>query len=155
MGVAIPPRDQADEVQEDLASIASRAAVELDHVVLGRSARAEGLHAVTLLATALRDWSNVNQPAAPDSALNPTTAVVLHRALNEYTEHQAPTQLQEILDKAAEVTELLRAVAEHPGSQNATEIIRLRTFCIDLSKQALAALRSPYDDPQHTFQRLR
>jgi hypothetical protein len=155
MAAAIQARDQSDEVQEDLASLASRAAVELDHVVLGRLARAEGLPAVTRLANSLRDWSDVNQPAAPDSALNPTTAVVLHRALNEYTGHQAPTHLQEILEKAAEVTERLRLVATQPASHDPGEVIRLRTFCIDLSKQALAALRSPYDDPQHSFHRLR
>jgi hypothetical protein len=155
MATAIPARDQLDEVQEDLASLASRAAVELDHIVLGRVDRAGDLSAVTRLATSLRDWSDVNQPAAPDSALNPTTAVVLHRALNEYTGHKAPTQLQEILDKAAEVTERLTTVAKQPASLDGMEVIRLRTFCIDLSKQALAALRSPYDDPQNAFHRLR
>lgn len=146
INVEATPTDVLDW-ETDLASIASRAAAELDDKLLARN----GIHPLTALQK-LSEYlelsvANVADPAKPSSSLNPTTAVLLRRAIPGGHEIN---RLEVLLTEARRLSERLTATATAATSEP-QEIAALRDFCVALSRHALAMRRSPLERPGHPF----
>jgi len=135
------------DLETDIASVASKAAAELDDKLLARN----GNHPLTALQKLSHilesSVANVTDPTKPSSALNPTTAVLLRRAIPGGHEIN---RLEELLFKARKLTERLAATATEAASEP-LELAALRDFCVDLSRHALAMRRSPLERPGHPF----
>lgn len=131
----------------DIASIASRAAAELDNKLLGRNGQ-RPLVCLHKLSEILRSSVvNVANPAELSSSLNPTTTVLLRRSIPGGHEID---RLERLLAEARVLTDRLSATAD-AVTPDPSELIALRDFCLALSRQALAMRRSPLERPGHPF----
>lgn len=124
---------------EDLASLASQAAVALDNLVLGRGS---DLAAVKRLADVVCG-SLETQPA-----IDLTTAVAVHHALVEMSGVTSSKTVDELRKNAMEFIERLSKTAEHESLEPA-EIKNLRDVCVALSRSATALAGPLYDRPTH------
>lgn len=150
MAVPAPERAVVD-AGTDLPSLACEAAVEIDNLARGRNG---DLSAVRALADTITKSVTVDQPSSPASLLNPTTAVVLRRAIGAVTGAGQPRKLDELLSKASEIAASLRSVAATPETPPMPRTLEeLRAFCVALSNSAAAARRPPIERPEHPFRR--
>lgn len=125
--------------QIDLASLASRAAIELDNLMLKRPT---SLEAAQRLAARLSE----RIPSTPASKIpDIATVVALRRALIETPGFTEATTLDELVKNAAQVTGLLSKAGPE------VDLKLLRTFCVALSREATAAQRSPFERPEQPF----
>lgn len=134
----------------DLAWIACQAATELDNLLLGK---AVSVNAVKGLSSALASVAT-GGPAAPSSLIDPTTTVVLGRALRDAD--PALKGLEDLVRVTVHLVDQLRQVAEPPGGRTVEQestLRSLRTFCLALSRHAAAVTPSPANRPDHPFRR--
>jgi hypothetical protein len=125
-----------DELENDLASVAAQAALELDHHALGRPIGfAATQRLVDLISNAVTD---VAQPESPNSLLNPATAVALGKAIDDavHAGQITTTRLEDLIVQAAQFKNRLAAVVGNPGQATSAEKKALRDFCVALSRQA-------------------
>lgn len=124
-----------EELQNDLASVAAQAALELDHHALGRSI---GLSATQQLVSLIGRAVDVAEPESPTSLLNPATAVALGKAIDEavHAGRATTTRVADLIQQAACFNSRLAAVVDHPDQATAAEKRELRDFCVALSRQA-------------------
>ncbi len=110
----------------DLPMLASQAAIELDNIRLGRS---DETPAVDRLRGLLEN-SIESDPSAPGhrALIDSTTVTLIERALSD-SYQTAPKTLDELLQKACEVADNLKTPV-------ATQIERVRAFCVALSRCA-------------------
>lgn len=130
------------ELEMDLASLASLAAIELDDLLLGRRKQFD---AVQLLAQRIASGVPDGQP------LDDSTVVAMHHALIE-DPSGAPTTMTELKTTAAVLSDqMAKLVGE--DTNNAMDLIKkLRSFCVALSKHSMAIHRSPYDEKEDPHQ---
>ena len=142
---ATTPSPEPLELEMDLASLASQAAIDLDDLLLGRR---KELNAVRVLAKQIA----TNLPSG--QAMDPTTAVAVQRALIETPGLPQSTTVSELLTSAAKLTSRLsELVGKQEPTDNVDEVKQLRSFCLALSRNSTALQRSPYDRPDHPFRR--
>ena len=136
-------------LEDDLVSLSSVAAWELDDLSLDRS---KGLPGVERLVSFIA--ASVPENDQDTSNLNPATAVVLNDALSQYS-RRSTDDLRQLLREATGVLEKLQRIAKAPDDfkDDLEEIKRLRSFCLALSKSAMAARRSPIEQPISPFGR--
>jgi hypothetical protein len=135
------------DLESDLPSLASQAAIELDNYILHHETN---LRAAKRLAAKLANSvTSVYEPASSSSLLDPATTVALSRAFRELGGPTQPTHLTDLLAKASELTESLQKPEGRPDE----ELRVLRSFCIALSRQASTLERSPHDRYDHPFRR--
>jgi hypothetical protein len=144
MGATVWPRG--------LAWVACQAATELDNLVLGKAVT---IDAVKGLSSALSASVAVGTgAAAPASLIDPTTTVVLTRALRD--SHLTGKNLEDLVKVTVQLVDQLRQVAE-PDNARTTEDLNalrgLRAFCLAVSRHAAAASPSPANRPEHPFRR--
>jgi hypothetical protein len=133
------------ELEMDLASLASQAAIDLDDLLLGRR---KELTAVKVLAEKIAASLPLGQ------TMDATTAVAVQRALIETPGLPQTTTVNELVNSAAELTaRLSKLVAKPEPKENPDEVKQLRSFCVALSRSSTALQGSPYDRPEHPFRR--
>jgi hypothetical protein len=122
-------------LEPDFPTVAIMAAVELDNLLRGRG---ESLRAVESLAKHLAWESLAESKENAMSLVDPNTYVVLNRAMYKanYLDTAART-IERVFDEVVLVHGLLVSIingAHH--NLSITEIEKLRTFCVTLSKYA-------------------
>jgi hypothetical protein len=142
------------ELESDLASVAVNAATELDNFALGRSER---LDEVQRLAERLSEsFEGIEQPSSPQSLIDPTEVVVMHRAIQDSALHSKMTTVDELVREAGKVVERLNRIVKDPevAGTDVQEVKQIRDFCLALSKAASAYDHS-LDDMEfpHPFRR--
>ena len=127
--------------QIDLASLASRAAIELDNLILNRPTSLEAARGLAeKLAEQMHSSKGKNVPDI-------STVVALRRALIETPGLASATTLDELVKNAAAVTGWL----SNAGPDAKADLKSLRTFCVALSREATASQRSPFERPEQPF----
>jgi hypothetical protein len=132
------------ELEMDLASLASQAAIELDDLLLGRR---KDLTAVGVLVDKIAAGLPEGKP------LDATTVVAIQRALIDTPGSKQTTTVSELQSSAAEMTARLSGLITEEDVKGSDVLERLRSFCVALSKHSTALQRSPYDRREHPFQR--
>jgi hypothetical protein len=142
--------DHEWEMECDLASIASQAAIELDNLMLGRMT---DLFAAERLADILANSINVDMAGSPESQLNPTTAVAVNLAIADANKQNQFTQLADLLNEVGKLTDVLSQPNTIKNAES-NELKKLRNFCLALSKRAFALEQAMQDvKPEHPFRR--
>lgn len=144
------------ELESDLPSLASQAAIELDNLILGRSSQVEAIRRL-----ALRIGESVERDAEPASALSrldPKTVVVIKRAIDDALRLNAPlTTVDELVHETGKIRERLERVSQNPQAlqQHGIDSLKqMRAFCLALSRRASAHEQSMDDrKPPHPFRR--
>lgn len=156
MGEAMVIRTMATQgpsgTGQDLASLACQAALEFDNLILKRSSQ---LNAASELFAQIRQRvTDVAQPASASSLLDPTTAVVLNRAVKDVS---GPTdgQLEQLLVQIREMSEIVTGLttADPSAEKNVVQLGKLRTFCLAVSRHASAVWPNPFERPEQPFRR--
>ena len=132
------------ELEMDLASLASQAAIELDDLLLGRR---KDLTAVGVLIDKIAACLPQGKP------LDATTVVAVQRALIDTPGSKQTTTVSELQSSAAEMTARLSGLITESDVNAPNLVEQLRSFCVALSKHSTALQRSPYDRREHPFQR--
>ena len=140
----------------DLSDVASRAAVEIDNLLLRKS---RDLLATTDLIRHIGESIPEHANSVKSGAgLDPTIVIALNRAIDDssVTTHSLST----VADLATEIYKILHQLKSLENSQNESkesvheELTKLRNFCLALSKSAAAqGMRSRDLEPRHPFRR--
>jgi hypothetical protein len=145
-----PPHGASEEdilvLGNSWSALASRAALELDNLLLGRDGK---LVAIPWLATELAS-AVADQKGASDNQVryNLVKVSVINRAFGVVGVVPRPTRVDEVVSQAVKLVESLKAVAKDPNGfreQKAEEVKRLRSFCLALARSTLAS-RNPRAD---------
>ena len=143
------------ELESDLPSIASLAAIELDRLALKRETNLEGVS--RLIEVISNSITGVAEPASPSSHLNPSTAVAVNQAIADSKFSDLSAQLANLLEEAGKITSLLNEARQAPDQfreSNFEALKQMRSFCLALSRRALASERALIDiRPEHPFRR--
>lgn len=133
---------------EDLPSLASLAAVELDDLIVGR--KTLHVEALPRLAEALQSWVRPEGEGAVGLRLDPTRMVVMKRAFDDADPFGGrPVTVEDLIRTTASLTRLL----ERPAEERSEDMLkRLRSFCLSLSRRAATSLYAD-DDDGHPFRR--
>ncbi len=138
----------------DLAWVACQAATELDNLLLGKGVSINAVKGLTFALSA--SVGTGSGSAAPTSLIDPTTTVVLTRALRDSEPDLKGRNLEDLVRVTVHLVDQLRRVAE-PGGETTSEhqntLRVLRAFCLALSRHAAAASPSPSNRPEHPFRR--
>ena len=141
------------EMESDLPSLASQAAIEIDNLAIGQDTKLDAVD--RLGSTIASSVTNVSQPSSPNSPLNASTVVALNLALNDSQSLQL-TQLDDLLRYASQMTDKLRDLVRDPmefKKRRPEELKELRSFCLALSRWAATLSGSIADRPEHPFRR--
>ena len=128
------------ELESDLPSLASHAAVELDNLILNR---AQHLEAVRRLANMiLGSFIPAGKGEAKQSAFDPTVVVLMNRAIADsgLPDRNLRT-VDELVKRADQIGEVLKRVSEHPREFRERDeefLAQMRDFCVALSSRASA-----------------
>lgn len=132
--------DVLEKYEGDLASLACRAASEIDDLIIGQTPT---FVAVKRLSEIL---SKLTGTSSPSSLVDPTTAVILNRAIGSANLQVSKRSVDELLQETKRVTRILDGLAGEPDrfrTERITELKDLLTICLSLSRQASAFRRSP------------
>jgi len=133
------PEAVSAQMESDLASLASRAAVELDRVALGREASM--IPVLELAKVIAREASAPDQASHPPLFLNPGTAIVMNRAISDAQLGPQHSKIADLVLQAAAISKTLHEIGSDPlrcRTQNPEQVTRMRSFCVALSRRASA-----------------
>jgi hypothetical protein len=120
----------------NLAFLASRAAIQLDRMIQGKSTSNE---AVRELAGQLKSATFHVAQEEPAALWDPSTVSLLRNAID--AKGTSPvTTIDELIGAATKIAQQLETTTDQ--SKNTTDIERLRSFCVGLSNSAIAHERS-------------
>lgn len=129
-------RNDSPLLRDDLPSLASHAAVELDDLILGRP---KTLGAVEQLATAMSDLLAALDASQVTTWVDPRTMVVVGRAINDSGLAKAVT-VDDLRQEAEVLSKQLLSLTDPRSSAPPTDdLAKIRDFCLKLSKLALAS----------------
>lgn len=133
------PTGRLRALDPNLPFLAARAAIELDNIMLRRSATTE---AISALAFVLRSSTELNS-SSQCSLLDPITVETLTDALSE-THGKPITTIAMLVEQArALVVSLMKA--SEVGQQDDQRLRELRLFCIALSRITSSHLQANYE----------
>lgn len=128
----------------DLATMACRAAIELDNTILGRGQR---LETVKRLADQMSYLVARIKPTSPTSFTDPTAVVLMKRAVEDFAIGKAhPSTVDELAEIASTIQQSLRELLKEQQPSK-DHLQKMRSFCLALSESA-----SSY---QHSIDELR
>ncbi len=136
------------ELDSDLASLASQAAIELDNVLLER---AGGLSAVGRLAQMIYATVPAEETSWQIHYLDIGNTIAVNRAVATLTGSSTGTQLRQLLERARDIAARLSALPEH--EERHVELKDLRAFCLELSRQAASSRRIANETASHPYRR--
>jgi len=143
----------------ELPSLACHAAIELDNLIRDKS---KNLDAVIQLIAVISDVGQVlslsdTTKGFPLAHLNPAAAVALNAAIAESKLSIALTNLSDLSKETNQVLQSLTELVENPQRAKEEEpekLDKLKSFCLSLSKHALASEPPLYDaESQHPYRR--
>lgn len=145
-------------IEEDLPNLACDAAFELDKLILGRS---EKLEALSTLVDLIAEFSSASFSGdgenGPLSNLNPSTAVALNSAIGESRLSVTTNTIDALIKEANNIIEDLKTLIDNPQKAKESDLEKVkkfRSFCLFLSKHALATEPTLYDlEPYHPYRR--
>jgi hypothetical protein len=142
-----------EEFERDLPSVACRAAIELHNLLRNGGRRLRAL--ATLVSDIEDSFGALTEPTARASMLDPTTAVVMNGAIHETISQENLETVRDLAERVMVVTEDLKALLAEPrGFTNSRpdRVVKLRDFCLAISKHASGFEPSPHDvKPKHPF----
>lgn len=144
------------ELEDDLSSVACHAAIELDNLLLGRTTDLKEVQ--RLIHTIADVIPTVEEPSSTAPMLkNATTVVLIKRALHDSHPGTSVTKVDELVTHAKLIAESLNQLVINTDAfteKQPDELLRMRSFCVALSKHALGSERSRYQTkPEHPFRR--
>src|SRR5207245_1626340 len=121
------------ERENDLASLANQAAIEIDGLIQGNAVELDAVHRLAAKISAA--VTDVVEPGSPSSLLDVRTAVVVNKAISEATGPKNNT-LDDLLRRAKEVTATLLTLKQGAAvpPERIAELKQLRNFCVSLSR---------------------
>jgi len=123
----------------DLALLASRAAVQIDDILLGRPPTRGPIEQLADHLTAR--LQTVAPSCGATQLVDPATVVVVERAMRA-TGSSART-LEELVQLARAIAETMRPGSEPASTESRREgLVRARIFCVALSQAAMSSLPS-------------
>lgn len=143
----------------DLPSLACHAAIELDNLIRDKS---KELVAVIQLIEVISDVGEVlsssdTAKGSPLAHLNPATAVALNAAIADSKLSTALNNLSDLGRETDQVIQSLRELVENPQrtvEKEPAKADKLKSFCLSLSKRALASEPPLYEaESQHPYRR--
>ena len=138
-------------LESALPAVASRAAVQLDNLRLGRS---QTLEAVARLADILHAMRASREES---KYIDPSQAIVVNRAIRDASIlPEFLSTLDQIVEEAGKLRDRLTRITQSPEvlESDTTELEALINFCVALSKQAASLERPPEEmKPGHPFRR--
>jgi len=142
------------ELDSDLPSLASQAAIELDNLRLNRASQ---LNAVGRLADIIHATMPPAEHSWHISHLDIGSTLAVNRAVARcFATLPTSTHLDELLPHVRAVAQSLSALAE-PGAvvdADAADVNTLKAFCLELSRQAATTQLSAHERPSHPYRRL-
>lgn len=130
-------------IEKDLASVACRAAIELDNHLLNRGKELGAISTLHKLVS--ESLPTGHDPMAANWLRDPSAAVVINRALRQGTH---TTQVDELVKQAHELLNQFSSLLENPKEfvkQRRSDAEKMREFCLALSRSAASTRRSPLD----------
>ena len=131
----------------DLASMACRAAIELDNTILGRGQHFE---TVTRLADQMSYLVSRIKPTSSTSFTDPTAVVLMKRAVEDFAIGKVhPSTVDELAEIASTIQQSLRELLREQ-QPNKEHLQKMRSFCLALSEsassyqQSIDELRQPH-----------
>lgn len=125
-------------LENNLSSIACRAAIELDNLIIGQQTDLESVRQLAVKITAL-----VSGDAGGQSVPNPSAVVVMNRAIHDcHWSSEPPARVDDLVRQAGQITDRLTRLAQgNPQDETHTDIdpAKLRLFCLTLSRLAVGA----------------
>jgi len=147
-------------MQEDLASLACHAALDLDDLLLDRTQGVEsiaGLKVLLMDSLRLKDGEHKDGQGYSMVSLDPATVIAMRYALSNTRTNFCPTTTQEIVKEADTLIKKLGEIAVNPSSyvsSNREGVKALRDLCLALSRQATSRVPAFQDRlPKHPFRR--
>jgi len=107
------------------------------------------LDAVRILAGVIVEKTQVDDALSPRSLLDPSTVVMMNRAIRESSCADTPETISQLIEQAGELAQELKGLADQPPLPDESTVARLkqmRAFCLALSEQALAREQEWYDE---------
>jgi hypothetical protein len=143
--------------EASLSLIACQAAAELDNLMLGKGSELTAVQRLALLIS--EALQNPQGSTTASTSARPATLVVMHRAIDDskLATGQRLKTVKELVDKAAEISLMLKTVSE--SSQDkvqeiAQDLDKLKAFCLALSRIASAHEMTFEDfEPPHPYRR--
>ncbi len=138
----------------DLASVALKAATDLDNLIRHKPSDLEGVRELArqLAAKVVKDAG-----ARPASLVDPTTAIVLGRAVGDTPGGMRPQQVREVAAATEQWIEQMADLVDAAGTADdlSRSLANLRSFCLAVSRHATAMTPTPLERTDHPFRRLR
>lgn len=141
------------DLDSDLPSVASQAAIELDNLLLERALE---LTAVARLAEMIRAVAPPAEHPLQIQHLDIGSTLAVNRAAARFAGAAAPTRLSELLPRVQAFAQRLSDLAGPATERNKVEgdVRELKAFCLELSRQAATGQRCAHDRPSHPYRRL-
>lgn len=134
-------------LEDDLATVSCYAAGEVDNLI---HKRPNGLGAIKRLRHMIQNsLIDCGTSASGHFMVDPTTAVAVNRALAISGSVDNLDTVDELIEGSKQITKLLDEVTKRAeqGEQNKSELEKLRSLCLALSRSALA-FEEPIDEVQ-------
>ena len=131
----------------ELPFLASKAAIELDNLILGKSIEFDSVH---ILATKLKNSFEIdNNNGMRRSLIDPTMLTLIGDAINEIPEISKVTNVKELVDKAMA---LANDLLEKEEKKKKKGLEWKRDFCVALSRLTSDYHKSKIDlRPSHPY----
>jgi hypothetical protein len=138
-----------DDLENDLPSVASSAAVELDNLARNKSVDLSAVRRLT---------SHISELSAVAPVVSPSALVVIHGAMVDSGWNPGANKVAELVRTAMEMHKQLTELLESPTQfKNAktSELEGIKRFCLALSRRSLTGDQFIEDAGQrHPFRRL-
>ena len=148
--------DLMSQLRNDLPSLASHAAVELDDVILGR---VKSLAAVEQLASVMSEFlTSADKADQLTASVDPRTMVIVSRAINDsgLAGSSPLTKVKDLQQEADVISKKLRSLTEPDALKKLDHdaLEKMRAFCLKLSKFAMVSYRAGEEyRHRHPFRR--
>jgi hypothetical protein len=131
--------DLVTQLRNDLPSLASHTAVELDDLILGR---AKSLLAIKELGSVMADFLASDQnPSHMTALVDPRTMVIVGRAINDsgLATTSPLTTVKDLRQEAELISKTLLSLTLEGPKPDDEALAKMRDFCLKLSKLAMAS----------------
>jgi hypothetical protein len=134
--------------EADLSSLASKAAIEIDNLILGRGKKHES---IKKLAKKLSESiQGTFRTTECKSLINPTAVTIMGRAINKGSIEKIDS-VDEIIIQAQQIADTMN---KSTGTHDKKQLEEIRTFCVALSISAASHRLSTADQrPKHPFRK--
>ena len=134
-------------LEDDLATVSCYAAGEVDNIILKRP---NGFGAIKRLRHMIQNsLIDCGTSTSGHFMVDPTTAVAVNRALVTSGSVDNLDTVDKLIEESKQITKLLDEVTKkaEEGKQNKSELEKLRSLCLALSRSALA-FEEPIDEAE-------